>query len=294
MEITAALVKDLREKTGCPMMDCKKALQETGGDLEAAIDVLRKRGIEGASNRKDRATSEGFLAGALDPKGHKGVLVELLCESDFVARNEGFRKLAAELANALLASPRGFSGTEEFQNWTIPGRGTTPQQLVLALQTTLKENMKIGRVAYLDGGTNGAVEVYVHFNGKNGAVVHLELGATALEGKPAVKELLRDLCMQVVSAKPVAVSRDGIPAELVERERAVIAEMDEVKAKPEKVRPKIIEGKLGRFYAESALLEQEFVKEKKVLVRDVVKRVGAEAGGSLTLKAFHRIEVGKD
>jgi elongation factor Ts len=138
------------------------------------------------------------------------------------------------------------------------------------------------------------VDVYVHFNGKSGAVVHVALGDPGLAGKAPVKELLRDLCMQVVSTAPLAVSREEIPSDLVEKEKAILAEMDDVKAKPEKIRPKILEGKLGKFYAESALLEQESVKEKKVPVREVVKRVGAAAGGTLAVKAFARLEVGKN
>jgi elongation factor Ts len=291
MSINASLVKELREKTGCPMMDCKKALVDTDGDVEAAQELLRKRGHESASKRKDRATAEGTVAGRIGAGGTRGAVVELLCETDFVAKNAEFEALAGTLAdglNALSDLP-----ADEAAFLAAPVGDSTAQQAIQDVQATLKENIRLGRFARLDGGADDLVEAYTHFNGKIGVLIHLGLSSPDLKDKPPVTDLLKDLCMQVAFSAPLALNRDGVPAELVDRERAVLADLDEVKSKPEKVRPKIVEGKLGKFFKENTLLEQEFVKEKKTPVKKVLQRVGKEAGGTLEIRAFERIEVGR-
>ena len=286
MSISAAQVKELREKTGCPMMDCKKALVEAEGDLETAVDLLRKHGHAGAAKRRDRPTAEGYLAGAVESGGKKAALVELLCETDFVARNDEFKKLAQDLADHLLVVD------------PVPANGEALLEGPLganmeAVLGTLKENIRVGRISRLDGSDPERVDVYVHFNGKIGALIGLGLSDPALAGKEPVMNLHKDLCMQAAFSAPLGITREDIPSDIVEKERAILAELDEVKAKPEKIRPKIIEGKLNKLYKEHAFIEQEFVKENKVSVKNVLGQVGGEAGGTLDVKRLVRFEVGK-
>jgi elongation factor Ts len=286
MSISAALVKELREKTGCPMMDCKKALVEADGDLETATDLLRKHGHASAAKRRDRTTAEGSLAGAIHPEGKTAALVELLCETDFVARNEDFKALAQALADALLAADPVPADGDALLAGPVGNR-------MEEVQGTLKENIRVGRIARVDGTGANLVDLYVHFNGKIGAVITLGLSDPSLASKDPIRELHKDLCMQAAFSAPMGITRDDLPADVVERERAILADLDEVKAKPEKIRPKIIEGKLNKLYKENAFLEQEFVKENKVSVKKVLSRVGGEAGGSLEVKGLVRFEVGK-
>ncbi len=293
MSISASLVKQLREQTGCPMMDCKKALVEAGGDLSTAQDILRKRGHESASKRKDRATAEGIVAGFADPDGKRAALAELLCETDFVAKNDDFTSLARSLAEDLVRLP-GLPGDEEaFLASVAEGRTGTVADRIREVQNTLKENIRLGRFRRLDAGEGERTDVYVHFNGKIGTAILLGMSSPALAEKPAVLELLKDLCMQTAFSAPLALQREDMPEDIVEKERSVLAGLDEVKSKPEKVQPKIVEGKLNKFFKEKTLLEQEFVKEKKVAVKKVLQRVGKEAGGSLDIKDFVRLEVGE-
>ena len=293
MNITAAQVKELREKTGCPMMDCKQALMETKGDFEEAITYLRKRGHEGAAKRKDRATAEGFMAAAVNPRGTRAAAVEVLCETDFVGRNKEFQNSAKVLADALLASgspETDAAGVLELKSQDGKRAGDTFEHI----RNLLKENIKVGRVCLIDSGDSGLADAYVHFNGKVGAVVAIRLSDPSLAAKPGVKDLLRDICMQISFSAPLAIDRTGINPALIEEEKAVIAELDEVKEKPEKVRPKIIEGKLSKFFKDFALLEQEYVKDKKLNVGQLVKQVAKDAGGTIEVAAFKRLEIGKE
>lgn len=285
MSISASLVKELREKTGCPMMDCKKALLDSAGDLEAAADLLRKRGHESAAKRKDRATAEGVVAGVAAADNRRVAIVELLCETDFVARNDDFGALAKALAEQLLAAPDVPADTAGL----LAGAAGDKFRDV---QTTLKENLQVGRFVRLDAGENERADLYAHFNGKIAAALLIGVSSPALAAKAEVQDLQRDLCMQAAFSNPLGIRREDVPADLVEKEKALFAELEEVKAKPEKIRPKIIEGKLTKFYKDNAFLEQEFVKEKKISVQDVVKRVAAAAGGTIEIRGLVRYEIG--
>ncbi|MHC4779387.1 MAG: translation elongation factor Ts [Planctomycetota bacterium] len=286
MSISAALVKELREKTGCPMMDCKKALVEAEGNLEAAVDLLRKHGHAGAAKRRDRPTSEGFLAAAVGTDSKSAALVELLCETDFVARADDFKKLAQDLADHLLVADSPPLDGSALLGGPMASR-------MEDVQGTLKENIRVGRISRVDS-SEGRVDAYVHFNGKIGSLIELTLSDVGLAGKEPVQQIHKDLCMQAAFSAPLGITRDDIPAEVVEKERAILAELDEVKAKPEKIQPKIIEGKLNKLYKEHAFIEQEFVKENKVSVKKMLSQVASEVGGKLDVKSLVRFEVGKE
>lgn len=287
MNISAALVKELREKTGCPIMDCKKALAESGGDIEAAVEVLRRHGHEAADKRKDRMTAEGLVAGRIDPEGRRASLVEFLCETDFVARSPDFTAFAGALVDRL----QGLDAPPASPDALLDG---DLAETFKEVQGKLKENLRIGRIARLDAGPEERVEFYAHFNGRIAVALLVGLSDPAMGGKPPVLELLKDLCMQAAFAAPLGIRREDVPADLVEKERAVLLELDEVKSKPEKIRPKIVEGKLAKFFKEHAFLEQEFVKEKKLSVKAVIGQVGAQAGGTLEVRRIERFEVGKE
>lgn len=241
MAITASMVKELRETTGIAMMKCKKALEEAGGDMDAAIEVLRKQGEATAEKKAGRSTNSGGIGIAFE--GGSGVLVKVLCETDFVSGNEVFKNFVSELATAALAA--GIDSVEDLPGLTV-GEQSAAEYLIAKVQQ-LGENMQFAEVIRLTG---DLVAGYNH----GGRVATLIAGA----GDAGV---LRHVAMHTAAANPapVALDRSGVPAELVEKERAIIAESDDVQKKPEAIRPKIVEGKLGRFYKENVLLEQEML-----------------------------------
>jgi elongation factor Ts len=276
-KISAQQVSELRARTGAGMMDCKRALEETGGDMEKAIDLLRKKGQAKADKRADRAASEGTVAAFVAPDGKSAGLVELNSETDFVARTTEFQTLAKELAREV--AERGTVGSEA---------------RVKDLAGKTGENVAVGRTARLalEGGP-GVVESYVHFNGQVGVLLELNAPAAAL-GRDELKALSKDLVLHVASAKPIAVSTDQVPADVVERERRIYEAQVAEEGKPEAVRPKIVEGKIRKFYEERVLLEQPFVKDDKVKVRDLIKQAGKTLGGDVAVRRFARFEVGAE
>jgi elongation factor Ts len=276
MVISAADVKVLRERTGAGMMDCKKALEETNGDMEAAIDLLRARGAAKAAKRAEREASEGVVA--LHVEAGVGALVELNCETDFVARTDAFRDLAQQLAEHAAKHSTGVDGEaggDLLLEQSFMGGAGTVGELVTGVSAKTGEKMGIRRFARFqtDGGTVGG---YIHMTGKIGVLVEL--------GTAGGMDLVRDVAMHVAAARPLAVSAADIPAGVVERERAVYLEQVRQEGKPENIQDKIVEGKLKRFFKEQALLEQAFVKDPD---RTVGQLVGANG-----VRRFARFELG--
>jgi elongation factor Ts len=294
MSISASEVKKLRELTGCPMMDCKRALTENDGDMDRAVEALRKKGIAGAQKRKERATGEGRVSGFLTPDLQHAVLVELGCETDFVAKNDTFRDLAERVARVVAEAATPPADVTALLGLTPEGGGGSVEDLIQEQYQTLKENMNLRRFVRLDtpGEDAGMMGLYVHFNGRVGTIVELSLSDASLAGKEELKALVKDLCMHVAHTAPLGLTRADISPEIVEKERAILSELEEVKKKPEKIRPKIVEGKLSKFYAENALLDQEFVKEKKVSIRKLLSRVSSEVSGEIGIRRFERMEIG--
>jgi len=287
-EVTAALVKQLREKTGAGMMDCKKALADTEGDLEAAVDWLRKKGLSQARKKAGRATAEGLVAIATD--GSKGAMVEVNAETDFVARNETFQAFAQTVAQVALTT----DGSEEaVQNAAYPETGRTVAEELTQLIGTIGENMKLGRATVIDVG-EGAVAGYVHNQlgaglGKLGVLVGLRSsGDTAkLEG------LAKQIAMHVAAANPNAISQDDIDPELIKREREVLEEQARASGKPENIIEKMVEGRLRKFYEEVALLDQVFVVDGENKVRTVLENTAKELGTEVAVADFKRFELGE-
>jgi elongation factor Ts len=274
-EITAAMVAKIREMTGSGLMDCKKALTECQGDLNAACDLLRKKGSATAVAKSTKEAREGVVAHYIAPGGKLGVLVEVNCETDFVARNEMFRGFADDVAKKLAADPQAnFDADRE------------------AAVAKIRENIKIPRNARMEVQGNGLVAAYIHTGGKVGVLV--EVGA-AKEGTVAsddFKQLVRDITLQIAAGHPSAVTRDQVPADLLAKEKEIAA--DQVKNKPPQAVAKIIEGKLEKFYQTYCLMDQGFVKKNsEVSLKEHMGGVAKQLGDEITIRRFVRFQVGE-
>ena len=287
-DITASMVKDLREKTGAGMMDCKKALAETSGNIEAAVDWLRKKGLAAAAKKAGRIAAEGLVAVAVE--GHRGALIEVNSETDFVARNETFQRFAATVAKLALQSG---SDLEKLKAAAYPGAGRTVAEELTHLISTIGENMAIRRVALTEIGT-GVLGSYVHNAvapglGKIGVLVAIESGLDANK----LGEVAKQIAMHVAAANPQAVNREGLDKSAIDRERSVLSEQARVSGKAEDIIAKMVEGRLRKFYEEVCLVDQIFVIDGESRVGAVIEAAAKAAGGSATVKGFARFALGE-
>lgn len=287
-EITASLVKELREKTGAGMMDCKKALGETNGDLEGAVDWLRKKGLAAAAKKSGRVAAEGLVAVAT--AGTEGAIVEVNAETDFVARNDKFQGYAAKTAEVALS---GNGDVEALKSAAYPGGTGSVQDELTTLIATIGENMNLRRVAKLSV-SSGIVVSYVHSAtapglGKIGVLVALE--STAAADKLA--ELGKQIAMHIAAARPEALEVTDVDTSALERERAVLTEQARASGKPEAIIEKMVEGRVRKYYEEVVLLEQVYVIDGETKVRAVVEKAAKEAGAPIKLAAFARFALGE-
>lgn len=278
MAISAADVKVLRDRTGAGMMDCKRALEETGGDMEAAIDLLRSRGAAKAAKRAGRETAEGAVATHIDASSGTGALVELNCETDFVARTDEFQALARRLAEHVAVHGGAVGGEapgDAVLDQGYMGEAKTVGEVVTEVSAKTGEKVVLRRVTRFgaDGGQLGA---YVHMTGKIGVLVELTAGAS--EG------VARDVAMHIAASRPLAITSADIPQDVVERERAVYVEQVRQEGKPENIQEKIVDGKMKRFFKEQALVDQPFVKDPDRTVTELL--------GTATVHRFVRYELG--
>jgi elongation factor Ts len=273
--IDAQLVKTLREKTNAGLMECKRALAETAGDLEAAIDVLRKKGAASAAKKADREAKEGIIAQAIAPGAKVGVIVEVNCETDFVAKNDQFRAFTEELAKKIA---------------TEPNADLEPDR-VAAVQKC-GENIQIRRHARVEVTGNGLVAAYIHTGGKVGVLVEVGADKDATTASEDFKQLVRDITLQIAAANPVCIDRSEVPADLVARERAIYA--DQVpKDKPANIIEKIIDGKMGKFYSGACLLEQAFIKNPDQTINQLIGEKSKALGDKIVIRRFLRYMVGE-
>lgn len=284
MEISAELVKTLREKTNCGFMDCKKALQETGGDLEAAVAYLRQKGIAVATKRAQRATSEGTVWAVVDPAATAGVLLEVNCETDFVAKTDSFQDFGRTLAAQLLADEVAEVEALLTRPWSGDPNLTVGEYLNEIIGQ-LGENIRIRRFVRFAG--EGLVASYIHFGGKIGVLLELAGPRT-----PDTQTLAHDLAMQVAATNPLAVRREEVDPETVAREKAIFEAQARESGKPEKIIEKMVSGRLDKFFKEVCLLEQPFVKNPEITVARLLEGAGARIGAPLTVKRFARFQVG--
>ena len=268
-EISAAEVKALRERTGLPMMECKRALQETNGDADAAVEKLRKEGKKTMATRTGRETSAGRIAVYVDLDAKVGAMIELQCESSPVANHEEFVQLSRDLVRQL-ATGKGAASAEKLLAQASPSKkGSTLQQEWDDLANRIREVFRLSRMVRIDGPCGG----YAHFNGTTGALVEISGGNA---------ELAKDVCMHIVAQRPKSLNKEDIDPALVAKEREILAEAARKEGKPENIIDKMIEGRLRNFYAEQALTEQPFVKDEKKTVGKV-----AQEGGMKILRFVH-------
>jgi len=275
-EITAAAVAKLREMTGAGMMDCKKALAEAKGDLNAAVDILRKKGAATATTKGTREAREGVVARYVAPDGRLGVLVEVNCQTDFVARNDTFKAFADDVAKRLAADPK-----TDFEADRV------------AMVAKIRENIQIPRHARMEVSHNGMVAAYIHTGGKVGVLVEVGAGKEPTVSSEDFKQLVKDITLQIAAGHPLAVARDQVPADVVAKEKEIAAE--QVKNKPpQAIFAKIVEGKLEKFYQTYCLVDQGFVKKNsEISVKEHVGTVAKQLGDEIIIRRFVRFQVGE-
>ena len=274
-EISAANVAKLREMTNAGLMDCKKALTEAQGDLNAAVDILRKRGVATAAKKASREANEGLIVQNIQPGARAGILVEVNCETDFVARNEGFKAFCEEVARTLATNPK------------ADLEGMRTEQV-----GKLGENIRISRHQRLEVHGNGMIAGYIHTGGKVGVLVEVGAQKETTVTSDDFKQLVRDITLQIAAAHPHVVSREQIDSTVIAKEREIASA--QVKDKPPQAIAKIVEGKLEKFYQGHCLLDQGFVKKNsEISVRDHVASVAKQLGDEVVIRRFVRFQVGE-
>ncbi|MEK9753055.1 MAG: translation elongation factor Ts [Rhodospirillaceae bacterium] len=287
-EITAALVKELREKTGAGMMDCKKALAENNGDLDASIDWLRTKGLAAAAKKAERVASEGLIA--LATEGTSGALVEVNAETDFVARNETFQELVGGIAGVALKTGSDIDAIKAAQ---YPGTGRTVDEEITHQIATIGENMMLRRAQTLLVG-NGVLACYLHGAlapglGKIGVLVALE--STGDQAK--LQELGKQIAMHVAATKPMSISRDDLDTAAIERERNVLSEQARESGKPEDIIAKMVEGRLRKYFEEVCLVDQIFVIDGETRISKVLENAAKELGAPVSVAGFSLLVLGE-
>lgn len=283
--ITAKMVADLRAKTGAGMMDCKKALSETDGDMEQAIDVLRKKGLSAAAKKSGRIAAEGMIVSAGSDR--VGALVEVNSETDFVAKNVAFQAFANGVAEVVLEHAP--ADIETLKGLDFPGTGRSVSEELTHQIATIGENMNIRRCARL-ASEAGAVASYIHGAGKIGVLVQLDSDRA---DDPRVAETARMLAMHVAAANPQYLTRNDVPADVLAREKDIMRAKAIESGKPENIIDKIVDGQLNKFYGESCLLEQVYVVDTDQKVGKVVEALAKEVGGQVSLGAYVRYQLGE-
>jgi len=279
MAITAAQVKELREKTGAGMMDCQRALAEANGDPEEAVKILRKKGLSAAAKKAGRTAKDGLVAVALSADGRRAGIVELNCETDFVARTAEYQEFTQALANQAMAEGLANADAAKAAKCAADPEHTV-EQAIAGKIAKIGENILLSRVASMQSGNGMKLGSYIHMGGKIGVVVEISSGAD--------EETVKDVAMHVAAAEPRFVSRDVVPASVVDEEREIAKAQAAATGKPAQVVEKIAEGKLGKFFEQVCLVEQPFVKNPEQKVGDMLK-----AKGDVVVKQFARFKLGE-
>ncbi len=273
-EITVAAVGKLRERTNAGLMDCKKALTEANGDMDLAVDILRKKGVATAAGKAAREAKEGVIAQHILPGSRLGVLVEINCETDFVAKNETFRAFCDEIARKLASN-----------------RDAEVEADRVAAVARIGENIRISRHQQLEVAGNGMIAAYIHTGAKVGVLVEVGAGQESTVAHDEFKQLVRDITLQIAAAHPIAVSREQVDPAIVAKEREIAAE--QVKDKPPQAITRIVEGKLDKFFQTHCLIDQGFVKRNEVSVKEHVASVAKQLGDDIVIRRFIRFQVGE-
>ena len=284
MSITAAMVSELRKKTGAGMMDCKKALNETGGNMEEAVDFLRKKGLAAAAKKSGRVAAEGMVVAASE--GAVGALVEVNAETDFVAKNDAFKGFAAGIGTVVLGAE--VADVEALKALPYPETGRTVAEELTHQIATIGENMDIRRLVRVDAG-QGVVSSYVHGAGKIGVLIELQTESTDAK----VAELGKQIAMHVAAAAPQYLKRDDVPSAVVDKEKEIMRVKALDSGKPENIVEKIITGQINKYFGEVCLVEQAFVIDPDKKVGKVVEELAKELGTEIKLNSYSRYQLGE-
>lgn len=287
--ITAAIVKELRDKTNAGMMDCKKVLSETNGDIEASIKLLRERGIMKSAKMSERAANEGVITARLNAGSTSGILLEVNCETDFVSKNENFQAFVAEIADALAKS----DAADHEAALAVQHGGQSIEDTIKAKVGEVGENLQFRKFVRYDAAPGGVVASYIHLGGKVGVLI--EVGTTKAEtaGTDTFKELIKDLCLHIAACAPKGLSREDIPQSVVDNELDIFRARLVAEGKPANIIENILKGQIGKFFAESCFLEQAFVKDGDIKVNALLDQKGKELGDTLTVTRFVRFGLGE-
>ncbi|MBV8808739.1 MAG: elongation factor Ts [Acidobacteriaceae bacterium] len=306
-EISAQLVKQLRERTGAGMMECKKALQEANGDINEAEVILRKRGIASATKKESRSTKQGMVSAFISPNRKLGVLVEVNCESDFVARTEDFQSLTADVAAHIAETKPKVVRLEEvteaeranfrahealYEQKFTKDQNTTIAELVKTKIAKLGENINVSRFVVYNADGNGVIGNYIHTGSQIGALLEMSTSSEGVTGKDEFNTLVHDIAMQIVAAHPQYLRREDVPGDVLEKEREIQRDRARSEGKPEKMLERIAEGRMAKFYEEVCLLEQPFIRENTITVGELIKTAGARLGATVNVVRFIRYKVG--
>ncbi len=286
MAFTAQDVKNLREKTGCGMMDCKKALTESNGDMDKAVDFLREKGLAAATKKSSRIAAEGVAMAFVNDEGNVGVAIEVNAETDFVAKNADFQAFVKTCADIVMKNNP--ADVEELLKLKVDGSNKTVSDLLQEKVLTIGENIKIRRFVRYEG----VVSTYIHAGGKIGVIVKFET-SDEIAKSDKFKAFAKDIAMQIAAVNPTYLNKEAVPAETVEHERKILKEQIVNDGKPENIAEKIVEGRIGKFYKDICLVEQPFVKDSSMTINQYVQNTSKELGGNIEIKAFARLEKGE-
>ncbi len=289
-EITVGLIKTLRDKTNAGMMDCKSALAEANGDLEEAETILRKKGIADAEKKAGRAAKEGVVAARISDDAKTGILVEVNCETDFVAKNENFQVFVDSILDHISTSDNADS-LDALLAQPFSGDASTLDEFIKAKVGQLGENMGLTRYKKFELASSGVVASYIHMQGRVGVLVEVVTGKVETESAEAFTAFVKDLTLHIAASQPICVTQDEVPAALVEKEKDIFRE--QMKDKPAEIIEKIIGGKMGKFYATNCLMDQAFIKDGDKTITDLVTDLEKETGDTVSISRFARYALGE-
>ena len=289
-KITAALVKQLREQTGAGMMECKKALTEADGDMDKAIDVLRTRGLAAAQKKQGRATNEGVVAVYTSEDGKLASLLEVNCETDFVARTDKFKDIAAGFAKAVaVADPADIDALK-----AVEVEGTSVADQLTEAIHIIGENMQLGKFARETLEGNGLIDSYIHGEGNIGVLVSLTCAKPETAADDEFKTRAHDIALQIAAMNPIAIDEASVPADVVEHEKAIYKEQAAESGKPEEIQEKMATGRLKKFFKEVCLVDQVFVKDPDLTIKAYIAKVEKATGDQIAVAAFDRVQLGSE
>lgn len=293
MEITASMVKELRESTGAGMMDCKKALTEADGDMEKAVDILRTKGLADLAKKAGRATHEGIIGSFITDDAHVGALIEVNCETDFVARNDDFKAFVGSIASHVAAAaPTDIAAllAQPFAERT----DVTVEQYLGENVGKIGENLVLARLERFQlGSDHGAIGAYIHGVGNIGVLIEVSAGTAEAAAAPEFGTYVKDVAMQIAAAAPIALTSNDVPADLIEHEKAIYMAQAAETGKPEPIQAKIAEGRLQKYFKEVCLVEQAFVKDPDITIAQLTDRLGVTLGTDIAIVRFARFVLGE-